>query len=218
MTPGFANTEMIVDFNDVQIDPDSRRHVISDAYAASLYYANKAVEHLHAKNYVGAFAQMKRAILTFEENTDHWNNLGALYSIVGAHETAEAVYRVAMALEPRDKTAISGLAKTLQAQGRLAEAEEYAALAVKYQNRNPYYHYAVAEQAMQSDAFADALVSINQAIELKRNKAEFYALRAQAADALGDVALAEQSLKLKRKYDNRPRRPSAFAPTRINFN
>ncbi len=217
VTPGSSDTELIVDFNNVEVDPDSRRQVISDEYAASLYYANKAVEHLHAKDYPKAFAQMKRAILTYEENSDHWNNLGALYSIVGAHASAEAVYRIAMQIEPRDKTAISGLAKALQAQGRLAEAEQYAALAVRYQNRNPYYHYAVAEQAMQSDAFEAAITSINQAIELKRNNSEFYALRAQAADALGDIALAEQSLKLKRKY-NRPRRQSGFDSSRINFN
>ncbi len=215
--PGYDHTDVTVDFNNVVIDPDTPRHAISDEYAASLYYGNKAIERLHLKDYEGMFAQLKRAILTYEQNGDLWNNMGALFSILGAHDKSEAAYRVAMAVDPRDKTAVSGLAKALQTQGRLAEAEEYAALARKYQNNNPYYHYAIAEAAFNSDAPETALASINQAIELKRNNARFYALRAELAKTLGDEALMEQSLKLHKKY-TRGKRSGGFAPSTSRAN
>jgi Flp pilus assembly protein TadD len=198
--PGYSDTELTVDFNLIEADPYTPRRVVSDAYAASMFYANVAVDNLHKGNHEAMFAYLKRAALTEPTNIDVWNNLGALYSIEAEDKLAEQAYRLAMQLEPRDKTAISGLAKSLRKQGREEEAEDYSRLAWRYQARNPYYHYALAEQAYRNAAFDEALRAINQAIELKRNNPRFYALRAATAEQLGDDDLAAISARLQRKH------------------
>ncbi len=203
--PGYGADELTVDFNMVDMDEDARRRVITDAHANSLFFANLAIDRLRLDDHRGAFAQMKRAILTEPNNQALWNNLGVLYSVMGDAKLAEGAYRTALKLNGRDKTAIAGMAKSLEQQGRLQEAEKYATLAKRYQNRNPYYHFAVAQQAFHNNAFEDALRAINEAIEIKK-RSRFYALRAAAAEQLGNETLAEESLRLQHKYRNRKSR------------
>ena len=203
--PGLDPGELTVDFNSVEADPLAFTRKVTDSYAASLFYANVAIEHLHAKDYRQTFGYLKRAVLTEPNNIDVWNNLGALYSILDKVEFAEQAYRLAMQIDPTDKTAVSGLAKSLAKQGREEEAEKYTRLATRYQNRNPYYHFALAQQALHNDAFNEALDAINQAIQLKRDNPRFYALRAAAAQELGDEALVAASERLQRKHSKSAR-------------
>lgn len=199
-TAGAADSNLTVDFNTFQPAPDTPKKVVSDAYAESMYYGNLAIVRLHSSDINGAFAWIKRGILTEPSNIDLWNNLGAVYSIAGQPTLAQASYETAYRLDGTNKTAISGLAKSLRQQGQFELAEEYAELALKYQRRNPYYHYAVAEQAFLRDAFEEALTSVNRAIKLKRDNARFYALRALTAEELGDVLLFKKSIALVRKH------------------
>jgi len=198
--PGEFSNELSVDFNEVEPDDDSPREIISDAHAASMFYANLSVDHLHKDEYEAAFGYLKRAIQTAPTNIDVWNNLGALYSILEKDELAEQAYQVARSINARDKTAISGLVKVLRKQGRNEEAEGYHRLVIRYRDRNPYYHYAVAEQAFRSATYEEALTAIGQAIKLKRNNARFYALRAAAAQELGDEQLFAKSVRLQRRH------------------
>ena len=79
----------------------------------------------------------------------------------------------------------------------------YANLVKKYQAKNPYYHYAVAEQAFHNAAFDEALLAVNQAIKLERDNARFYALRAATAQELGDQDLEQKSLRLQARHSKR---------------
>ncbi len=205
--PGNAVSDITVDFNSVRVAQDVPRKTISDAYAESMFHGNLAVEQMHKSNPRAAFSFLKRAVMTEPANIDVWNNLGALYSMLDKADLAEQAYETAMVLNPRDRTAVAGLAKTLRQQGKLEEADLYAELAMKYQNRNPYYHYAVAEQAFRNDAFEDALTAIEQAIKLKRDNARFYALRAATAQELGDQELVQQSIRLQQKHTDKNAQP-----------
>lgn len=213
--PGFSNNEMTVDFNAVDMEEDAHRRRISDAHATSLFYANIAIQYLRGKDYEPAFAYLKRAILTAPNNQDLWNNLGVLYSVMQQPQLAEASYRTALQLDDRNKTAIAGVAKSLEQQGRLEEAEHYADLARRYQRRNPYYHFAVAQQAYSNSAYEDALVAINEAIQI-RKRSKFYALRAATAERLGDDLLAEESYRLQHKYRKRGDRVNNPLMQRVN--
>ncbi len=215
--PGLMDNEMTVDFNSVNSEEDARRRRISDAHANSLFYANIAIDHLHARDYSTSFAYMKRAIHTAPTNHDLWNNLGVLYSVLQAPVLAEQSYRTALRLDGDNKTAIAGVAKSLEQQGRLQEAQKYAELAKRYQRRNPYYHFAVAQQAFHNSAYEEALKAINEAIDIKKRSA-FYALRAAAAEQLGDDLLTKESLRLQHKYRNRRDRVDNPQMERYRFN
>jgi len=198
--PGAGSDELSVDFNSVRPAQDSRKEIISDAHAASMFYANLSIEHLGEADYEQAFAYLKRAALTASDNPDVWTNLGALYSILGHDAYAEQAYRVARGIDSKDQAAISGLAKVLRKQGRIEEAEAFAAMVLRYQRVNPYYHYARAEQAFNQGAFEQALEAINRAIKLKRRNPQFYAFRAATAQQLGDQRLFAKSLRLQHRF------------------
>lgn len=206
-SPGNAASDITVDFNTVRVARDVPRKTITDAHAESMFYGNLAVEQLHKRDPKTAFSYLKRAVMTEPANIDVWNNLGALYSMLDESNLAQQTYEVAMTLNPRDRTAVAGLAKTLRQQGKFGEADRYAALASKYQNSNPYYHYAIAEQAFRNDAFEDALSAIEQAIALKRDNPRFYGLRAATAQELGNDELLQQSLRLQQKHTDKDAQP-----------
>jgi tetratricopeptide (TPR) repeat protein len=203
LLPGAGSDEISVDFNSVRPAKDSRKEIISDAHAASMFYANLSIEYLREADYEQAFAYLKRAALTAKDNPDVWTNLGALYSILDHDVFAEQAYRVARGIDGKDQAAISGLAKVLLRQGRVEEAEAFAALVLGYQRVNPYYHYARAEQAFNQGAFDQALEAINQAIKLKRRNPQFYALRAATAQQLGDQRLFAKSLRLQHRFSKK---------------
>ena len=202
-SPGNNVSDITVDFNVVRVADDVPRTTIGDAYAESMFYGNLAVEQLHKGDRRTAFGYLKRAILTEPATTDAWNNLGALYSMMDRPELGQLAYETAMSLSKRNETAISGLAKTLRQQGKHEQADQYEALAAKYQGKNPYYHFAVAEQAFRNDAFEIALRSVEQAISLQRDNARFYALRAATAEELGDLALQQKSIRLQHKHTDK---------------
>jgi len=198
--PNTGSDDISVDFNSVRPGEDSRKEIISDAHAASMFYANLSIEHMHEARYEQAFAFLKRAILTAQDNPDVWTNLGALYSILGHDAYAEQAYRIARSIDASNQAAISGLAKVLRKQGRNQEAEVFNALVRRYQRINPYYHYAKAEQAFSTGAFEQALDAINRAIKLKRTNPQFYAFRAATAQQLGDQRLFAKSVRQQNRF------------------
>ena len=198
--PGNSISDITVDFNLVRVANDVPRTTISDAYAESMFYGNLAIQQLHKGDKRAAFGYLKRAVLTEPANTDAWNNLGALYSMSNHPVLGQQTYEMALSIDKRNETAIAGLAKTLRQQSKHEEADRYEALAVKYQRKNPYYHFALAEQAFRNDAFELALHSIEQAISLQHDNARFYALRAAAAQELGNLALQQKSIRLQQKH------------------
>jgi tetratricopeptide (TPR) repeat protein len=207
--PNSPGAELTVDFNLVDPDPEAPGDRISDSYATSLYFTNIAIDHLHEGELRSAFANLKRALILEPKNKDAWNNLAVLYSIENKYDAALRTHRVALQLDPRDKTAIGGIAKALVSLNRTDEAQRYTDLAKRYQERNPFYHYALAHQAFSSEAYDEALGSINQAIRLRRTNTRFYVLRAKTALALGDQELLDESLRLIRKHAGRKPSPRA---------
>lgn len=199
-SPGNNFSDITVDFNLVRIAYDAPRTTISDDYAESMFYGNLAVQQLHKGDRRAAFSYLKRAVLTEPANQDVWNNLGALYSMSNQPGLGQQAYEMALSLNKRNETAIAGLAKTLRQQEKHEEADHYEALAAKYRRKNPYYYFALAEQAFHNDAFEFALQSVEQAISLQRDNARFYALRAATAQELGDVALQQKSIRLQHKH------------------
>lgn len=198
--PGRDRNNLVVDFNNVGVGSAASRRTISDSYGASLHYTNIAMEHLNQGNLEQAFAHLKRGILTHAANPDQWINLGALYSIAGHHVESERAYQTALRIAPSNRSAMAGLVKTLRAQGRAVEAARFERQVERYQQRNPYYHFALAQRAYRAERFEEAQLALEQAIALKPGNSNFYGLQAEIALAVGDLELAERSAALKDRY------------------
>ena len=202
--PGVYSASVVVDFNIVQPDPEyAKPKVVSDRFAEALFYVNLSADAQAVGDYRTAFAYLKRAALTDESNYFLWNNLGVFYSKMGEADLAEHAYHVALSHDANNKSALVGLVVSYTNQGRLEEAAVLEAHVSRYQKRNPYFHYALADKAFKSEKFDEALAAIEEAIDLRGKDARFFALRAAAAAELGDEGLQVRSERLARKYARR---------------
>jgi tetratricopeptide (TPR) repeat protein len=191
-----------VDFNDVLPDPDYPRHVISDEEATALYFANHSVSLLRNGDLRAAFANLKKSLELWPDNPDFWINLGAFYSKQQALGEALGAYQTALYHDPYNRGALSGLARTNQLLGNEAKAREYGELVRRYRERNPYYHYALAQAAFESADYDHALEYINAALGLKYRSGRFHFFKGLTEHKLGRADAAEASFQRAARYGN----------------
>jgi len=195
-----SGSDVTVDFNTVRPDPEFRHHVVSDDYAAALFYANRSVDHVRHDERRLAFAYLRKAIGLAPGNPDLWINLGAIYAKHDDFLSAAEAYEVALSVDPGNKGAISGLARAWANHGDDARAAPYLARAKRYRDRNPYFHFAVAQAEFEQQRYQSALESINTAIDLRRRQGEFYFLQGLVLQKLGDPVAARKSFKLAERF------------------
>ena len=181
-------------------DPGYRRYEVSDAYAQALFYGNLSVSELRDGEVRRSFAYLKKALELAPENVDLWVNLGAFYATQDAHKEAIRTYAVALEIDRSSKASISGLARSYRAIGENELATQYAARVRRYREKNPFYHFAVAQAEYQSSNYSQAIQSIERAIDLKRRNPRFHLLKGLAQRKLGDDDAAEQSFERVKRY------------------
>lgn len=191
-----------VDFNDVLPDPEYPRYEISDDDATSLFYANRSISRLRAGDARSAFVNLKKAIELTPENADLWINLGAFYAKQGAYEQAQGAYEIALSHDPASRGAISGLGRAHYLMGDYETAERYAEQVRRYRDRNPFYHYAIAQAEFERERYDKALEAINTAIGLKFRNGRFHFLKGLTEYKLGEAEAAEVSFRRAERFGN----------------
>ena len=186
--PQSGNT---VDFNLIDPDPQAPRTVISDEYAASLFYANVSVKERIRGNDRLAFSYLRRAIELVPENPDLWVNLGAMYGRFELHDQAIESYQIAQKMAPRERAMLSGMERSLRALGRVSEADVYHRKIKRYRWSNPFYLFAIAEIAYQEGEFEESLDHVNQAIKMDRGNPRFHFLKGLNLYRLQDAQKAK---------------------------
>lgn len=189
-----------IDFNLVDPDPYAKVRKVSDEYAASLFYANLAVDEILKGNDRIAFSYMRRSIESEPRNADLWVNLGAFYGRNKQHAQAIEAYRVAQQLDSSEKMVLSGLERSFRALGEVAKAEELGRKVNRYRQQNPFFHFAVAQTAYEDQNYKLSLASIDKAIRLKHRYGRFHFLRSLAQHQLGDTKAAGKSLRRAKRY------------------
>ncbi len=195
----YYENQVTVDFYEVHPAPYYRRRIVSDAYAASLYYANLAVALLRANDARGAFGYLRRAIDLAPENEDLWINLGALYAMKGDYASSVDAYEVALQVDPDSRAAMSGLARSHGKAGHTELAESYRQRVDDYLEKNPYYYYAIARTAIAEEGYSESLAAIDRAIELDGRDGRFYFLKGLAEQGLGRMDAARASFQRARR-------------------
>lgn len=191
-----------VDFNDVLPDPDYPTREISDQDATSLFYANLSVQELRAGEMRESFVYLKKAIELSPQNADHWINLGAFYAKQDAFEEAISSYQMALNLDPGHRGAISGLGRANYHLGNLESAEYYNDQVRRYRDRNPFYHFALAQAEYEEARYDKALESINTAIDLRHRNGRFHFLKGLTEYKLGDLESSQASFKRASRFGN----------------
>ena len=167
--------------------PDYRegfpQRFISQRQAAALLFSNIGVQKMYNEEWNAALHYLKLSVAIFPRNADMWINLGAAYKNIGRLEAAETVYLQAISISDKNSLAASNLERLYRQQGDLTKAEYYKKLTTRARQRNPYFHYRQAEQALANEQYALAQKSIGRAIKLHKTDPIFYALRSRIKQA-----------------------------------
>jgi Flp pilus assembly protein TadD len=190
--------DYVVDFNTAEYSGNYDTREVDDSYAIALYFSNLAVEAMQEGNLENAFRYLKKGIETDPEVAGLWVNLGVLYSRNENYSMATDAYRQALSIQPSNKSALANLASTLQHTGRTEEARYYSDRVTYYRNRNPYYHYYLAQEAYQEDRLDDAMTHLEDATGLKKDEHQFYFLRGLIYEKMKNYELAARSYEKAR--------------------
>jgi len=191
--------DYVVDFNTAEYNGNYDTRKVTDNYAIALYFSNVAVEAMLTGNSREAFRYLKKGIGTDSEIAELWVNLGALYSRHEHYSMAEQAYRHALSIQPSNKSALVNLASVLDRLGRDEESRHYLKKVAYYRDRNPYYHYFLAQTAYQQNEYEDALAHLAEAIRLKRDEHQFYFLRGLVHYRMNEYDLAAKDYKKARE-------------------
>jgi tetratricopeptide (TPR) repeat protein len=190
--------DYVVDFNTAEYSGNYDTMEVEDSYAIALYFSNVAVEAMQQGQLENAFRYLKKGIETDPGVAGLWVNLGVLYSRNENYSMAIDAYRQALSIQPSNKSALANLAGTLQHTGRTEEARYYSDRVTYYRNRNPYYHYHLAQEAYQEDRLDDAMTHLDDAIGLKNDEHQFYFLRGLIYEKRKNYELAARNYEKAR--------------------
>ncbi len=192
--------DYLVDFNLFEYQDNYKTHLVSDDYAESMFYSNLAVEALQNENYNDSFWYLHRALTLYPGIATSWVNIGVLYSRLGKVREAESSYLHALLLDKGNKSALANLASLYTLTGDVKRAAEYVKMVNYYRDRNPYYHFSLANRAFENGQFSEVIGYLERSINLKQVEHQFHYLKSQAFIELGDSEQARKSLERAYRY------------------
>ena len=187
--------DYVVDFNTAEFNGNYDTRKVDDDYAIALYLSNVAVEFMQEGRWEKAFRYLKKGIETDPGIAGLWVNVGVLYSRNEHYDMAVRAYEAALSIQPSNKSALANLSSVLHQLGRTEEAGRYAKQVAYYRNRNPYYHYHLAQSAYEARRFDDAMDHLAEAIELKEDEHQFYYLRGLIHEQKQEYELAARNYR-----------------------
>lgn len=169
----------VVDFDPIANRSSLATNTISKARIIAMFYNNQGADALVRYDHNQAYALFKAAIEADAQFPDVWINLGLLYKREGLYAAAESSYKVAIALNDK-KTAWENLAYLYLKTNRKNESEKIFERLERQRFNNPYYHYMLAQRAINDGKIGESIVKFKRAIALDDQPHQFYAGLAEA--------------------------------------
>ncbi len=199
----------VVDLNMENYDVDYPQQRVSQDYAMAQYYNNRAMESLFEQRLDLAYAYLREGIGLQPQLSFLWGNLGTLLRRSQRFEEAEVAYLYGLQLDPRDLMIVSNLGRLYGQLGDQQQAVRFNRLADSYRQRNPYYQFYLAQQALDQRELSQALAHIDVALKEQAQDHRFYFLAARIHSALGHAKQARdylrQAASMTRDTDQRNR-------------
>ena len=174
---GFGKTDYVV--VDLQLDqyrPSYHQRMLSNEQVDSQYYSNRSTEALAEGDKEKAFLYISRAMQSERSQSYLWNNLAVVYRRYNLLPETELAYLKGLELKPDDLTIMNNLSVLYRDMGNNDKAQHYAAAAKNYRKSNPYNEYSLATSALTAGDPKQALVHIQQAINIENKEKRFYQL------------------------------------------
>jgi Flp pilus assembly protein TadD len=178
--------QYVVDFAPEIVVQQLTSSTITDTQARALYFNNLGVEELIIGNLEQAIVYLRNSLWIDKELSIAWSNLGATFNRSGDENLAEYAYKKAFSIDDSNATSISNLVKLYKGKGDFERVERYAKAIEKFNNRNPYFHFAQGQIAFAEGDFEVAKEHFKQAISRKDVEPEFYLALANTYKEIGD--------------------------------
>lgn len=189
-----ARFDQVVDFNLPNYNGNYPQQPVADHTIDALFYNNLAVAAMQESDHRTAFVYFLKALRADQDAASAWANLGVFYQRHAADTHAEAAFHRSLRADRHYKVAMSNLARLYERQGETELALAYRERIHRHQQRNPYYHFFQAEQALADGDSRQALGAINRAIRMREAEHEFHFLRARVLESRGNSEAARLSL------------------------
>lgn len=182
----------VVDFNLDRFQSSDGLRRISDARALAHYDNNVAVERMQKGDAATALLYFRRALRRDPSFSPAWTNLGILFLRKGYPAHAEAAYLQALRADERDLVAMSNLASLYERTGDHERAAGYRRRVIAHRDRNPYYRFQLARDAVLARDYGAAIGHLEYAIGRKKNEDRFYFLLGLSYLGQGDAEVARK--------------------------
>ncbi|HET6330501.1 MAG TPA: tetratricopeptide repeat protein [Holophagaceae bacterium] len=186
---------MVADFS---AEPRMGAHRIvflSEERFKALYHSNRAVELLQAGQTGEAMREAEASLREDSRSGIGWNIYGVMLKASGQAVKAEAAFRKALEVDPKDGAACGNLEELCRSQGRDSEAVAFRDLGLRLRDRDPYFHAFIAKENLAAGKVDDALAQIQRALKLQRMEPDFYLILAQAELNRGEHNAATKAVQ-----------------------
>jgi Flp pilus assembly protein TadD len=182
----------IVDFLPEAAYGDFDQKPSADEDALALFFSNKGAQRLLDGEALGAITQLQKALQLSPSSSAAWSNMGAAQRRAGNLELAEFSYLQALKHDKNNDSALNNLAALYDSQGRTKDAQQVAKRVQHYRQRNPYYHFLLANLFFDNGQYPQAVLLLREAIKLKDDEPNFYQALALTYTRQGEKKLAQQ--------------------------
>ena len=188
-----ARRNYVVDFTPEIALQQKTEELVSDADARGLYFNNLGVEALIAGDTGQALVYFKNALFINPRDSYAWNNLGTTFNRLGDDKLAEFSYHYAFEIDNTSATAVNNLVKFYRVRGQDALSRRYELVIDRFNQRNPYFQYALGKRAYEQGNYETARAYFRRAIRLKDYDPDFHLALALAYLQLGEVDRAQDA-------------------------
>jgi Tfp pilus assembly protein PilF len=204
-------TGMIIDFLPPKEGTAARVAPIEENTVRAMYLNNRAAELLNGGQLDNAYWSARAAVAEDPTFTGAYNTLGVVYKRHGDLEQAQRVFALLLERSPDDLMVMSNLAQTLQAMGRVEQADVLLRRLGRLQPEPPFHFFDLGREAMARHDYTEARRLFAREIERDPYYHEFHFWLAQAELKLGDTAQAERQLQLAMAGSTSRRDESLYA-------
>ena len=168
---------------------------LSDDDAKALHLNNLAMHALAKGDLETAWFTLVTALDLSPELAPLWVNLGVLYRQSDQFDAAEASYREALRLDPRDRSALTNLLSLYEQRGLEDKLRGLQDRVEKYQAANPFYHAYLGDLAFEEGDAASAIKHYEQAIALAPKNSGLLFVAGSIRFKSGDLDGAEKDFE-----------------------
>jgi len=167
---------------------------ISDQRLLALYYNNRAAELLAATPPTAAVPYMAMALQLAPDFAGAWANAGVLQQHQGDLQAAERDYLKALALDPKNTSALVNLVTLYESNGDEVHRAIYARRLEDIRTKDPYLQYLQGQDEERQGDYKAAVEHYRRAVRLYDRDPRFYLGLAHAYQQLGEERSARQAM------------------------